>query len=265
MDFRWRVKRRSHLTDNYAHITDAEINGYDGPSKDKKTIKKHMIALSKKTYDPRYQKLEEKKKFFETLLTTKVKLHLYQTTPEFRGTPEREDFLKWYQGYKFCSADGCLNERVIDSKFPDPTPISKRSEDASFEVGFGVVWDDGAGWCGQHAEQYEKQRELNYKAFCVRYNNYFLKHTEIQQYLELPRTASDSEIHHRYRQVIKQAHPDHGGDPETFKKIHAAYEKWKMLNRGEVLPRVMDNTQKFKSNHENGDEQLFKQVSVKTQ
>lgn len=41
--------------------------------------------------------------------------------------------------------------------------------------------------------------------------------------LGLPSDAPFDEIHRRYRQLAKRSHPDAGGDPETFKRINAAY------------------------------------------
>ena len=37
--------------------------------------------------------------------------------------------------------------------------------------------------------------------------------------------ATDKEIKTRYRYLIKQHHPDSGGDPKKFMKIKKAYEK----------------------------------------
>ncbi|WP_220205038.1 DUF6585 family protein [Reticulibacter mediterranei] len=48
---------------------------------------------------------------------------------------------------------------------------------------------------------------------------------EALQVLNLPTTASFDVIHQRYRQLAKQYHPDTGGDPETFKRIDAAYKR----------------------------------------
>jgi branched-subunit amino acid transport protein len=42
--------------------------------------------------------------------------------------------------------------------------------------------------------------------------------------LDLPSEASLDVIHQRYRLLAKRYHPDTGGDPETFKRINAAYK-----------------------------------------
>jgi DnaJ-class molecular chaperone len=43
--------------------------------------------------------------------------------------------------------------------------------------------------------------------------------------LDLPERVTLGEIKHRYRMLVKNAHPDTGTDtpPESFQKIHAAY------------------------------------------
>lgn len=41
--------------------------------------------------------------------------------------------------------------------------------------------------------------------------------------LDLPSDVSIDMVHQRYRQLAKRSHPDTGGDPETFKRINAAY------------------------------------------
>lgn len=42
--------------------------------------------------------------------------------------------------------------------------------------------------------------------------------------LEIEVTATTTQIKAAYRKKAKQHHPDHGGDPELFKEIQAAYE-----------------------------------------
>lgn len=42
--------------------------------------------------------------------------------------------------------------------------------------------------------------------------------------LEIESTATNSQIKAAYRKKAKEHHPDHGGDPEVFKEIQAAYE-----------------------------------------
>jgi hypothetical protein len=37
--------------------------------------------------------------------------------------------------------------------------------------------------------------------------------------------CSEEDIHRAYRKQVKKAHPDHGGDAEQFKRLHAAYEE----------------------------------------
>ncbi|MCU4741423.1 J domain-containing protein [Natronoglomus mannanivorans] len=41
--------------------------------------------------------------------------------------------------------------------------------------------------------------------------------------LGLPRTASRSEIKSAYRDRVKDVHPDHGGDEESFRQLQEAY------------------------------------------
>ena len=38
---------------------------------------------------------------------------------------------------------------------------------------------------------------------------------------------SKTDLDTRFRELVKQHHPDHGGDPEMFKKVHAA---WSLLS-----------------------------------
>jgi len=37
--------------------------------------------------------------------------------------------------------------------------------------------------------------------------------------------CSQEDIHRAYRKQVKKAHPDHGGDADQFKRLHAAYEE----------------------------------------
>lgn len=41
--------------------------------------------------------------------------------------------------------------------------------------------------------------------------------------LGVDRTASEADVKHAYRERVKDVHPDHGGDPETFQAVRAAY------------------------------------------
>ena len=41
--------------------------------------------------------------------------------------------------------------------------------------------------------------------------------------LGLPRSASESEVKAAYRERVKDVHPDHGGDRETFERVREAY------------------------------------------
>lgn len=42
--------------------------------------------------------------------------------------------------------------------------------------------------------------------------------------LEVPLDADPEVIERAYRQRVKETHPDHGGDPEAFKRVRWAYE-----------------------------------------
>ena len=42
-------------------------------------------------------------------------------------------------------------------------------------------------------------------------------------HLRLPPTASTDEVRSAYRDRVKEVHPDHGGDPEEFKRLREAY------------------------------------------
>ncbi|GAA4029592.1 hypothetical protein GCM10023063_09420 [Arthrobacter methylotrophus] len=44
------------------------------------------------------------------------------------------------------------------------------------------------------------------------------------QILRVPVTATDKEIKVAYRKAARNAHPDHGGDPEIFRQVTLAYE-----------------------------------------
>jgi hypothetical protein len=41
--------------------------------------------------------------------------------------------------------------------------------------------------------------------------------------LGLPTSATPSEIRGAYREKVKEVHPDHGGDPESFRRVREAY------------------------------------------
>jgi len=42
--------------------------------------------------------------------------------------------------------------------------------------------------------------------------------------LGLPATASEREVREAYRKRVKETHPDHGGDEESFRRLREAYE-----------------------------------------
>lgn len=42
-------------------------------------------------------------------------------------------------------------------------------------------------------------------------------------HLDLPTTASEDEVREAYRERVKSAHPDQGGDPESFQALQEAY------------------------------------------
>lgn len=41
--------------------------------------------------------------------------------------------------------------------------------------------------------------------------------------LGVPADASDDEVKSAYRELVKESHPDHGGDRETFERVREAY------------------------------------------
>ncbi len=49
--------------------------------------------------------------------------------------------------------------------------------------------------------------------------------------LGISKTASQDEIKQAYRKLVREHHPDRGGDPEQFKKINEAYEVLKDTQR----------------------------------
>lgn len=52
--------------------------------------------------------------------------------------------------------------------------------------------------------------------------------------LGLPRTASEAEVRRAYREKVKEAHPDHGGDEEEFKRVREAYATARAAAAGEA-------------------------------
>lgn len=54
--------------------------------------------------------------------------------------------------------------------------------------------------------------------------------------------ADDIVIEAAYKVLVKEHHPDQGGDPENFKRIHDAYKE---LQQNEDQPNVNDNTPYF--------------------
>ena len=50
------------------------------------------------------------------------------------------------------------------------------------------------------------------------------------------RESEDKDVLRAYRQVIKKAHPDHGGDTEKFQRLQAAKEAW--ATQREKSPKV---------------------------
>lgn len=51
-----------------------------------------------------------------------------------------------------------------------------------------------------------------------------VKHIDPYQVLQIPRAASAADIKAAYRQLVKQHHPDAGGDPKRIVAINVAYE-----------------------------------------
>lgn len=42
--------------------------------------------------------------------------------------------------------------------------------------------------------------------------------------LGLPATATAGEVKAAYRRLVSKAHPDHGGDAQTFRELRGAYQ-----------------------------------------
>lgn len=53
--------------------------------------------------------------------------------------------------------------------------------------------------------------------------NFVIEPTKEYKILGLESDATDAEIKKRYRDLVKQNHPDAGGDPKDFMKIRKAY------------------------------------------
>jgi curved DNA-binding protein CbpA len=49
----------------------------------------------------------------------------------------------------------------------------------------------------------------------------------LYEIFSLPNFSDFSEIKSRYKQLIKQSHPDKGGDREIFQRIKKAYDQLK--------------------------------------
>ncbi|WP_276261062.1 J domain-containing protein [Haloglomus litoreum] len=52
--------------------------------------------------------------------------------------------------------------------------------------------------------------------------------------LGLPTGASESEIRQAYREKVKEAHPDHGGDEDEFRRVREAYTTAREAAAGET-------------------------------
>jgi hypothetical protein len=54
--------------------------------------------------------------------------------------------------------------------------------------------------------------------------------------LGLPTGASESEVRRAYREKVKEAHPDHGGDEDEFRRVREAYTAAREAATGETTP-----------------------------
>jgi molecular chaperone DnaJ len=63
--------------------------------------------------------------------------------------------------------------------------------------------------------------------------------------LGVPRGVSDEALHDAYRRLVKQHHPDRGGDPEQFKNIQQAYEELRDRPRSPRMDGVEDRIRKM--------------------
>ncbi|WP_255151350.1 J domain-containing protein [Halorarius halobius] len=60
------------------------------------------------------------------------------------------------------------------------------------------------------------------------------RETEAREVLGVDRDASPEEIRAAYREQVKDAHPDHGGSEEAFKRVRWAYEYLREHHAGEA-------------------------------
>lgn len=45
--------------------------------------------------------------------------------------------------------------------------------------------------------------------------------------LGVPRSASPDVVRAEFRHLVKQHHPDHGGDADRFREVSTAFEAWR--------------------------------------
>jgi ferredoxin len=57
--------------------------------------------------------------------------------------------------------------------------------------------------------------------------------------LGVSRGADAKEVEAAYRERVKDAHPDHGGSPEEFRRVRDAYEA---IETGDASPRMVEST-----------------------
>jgi hypothetical protein len=157
---------------------------------------------------------ESYKKLFDPWLKRVTRRGVRMRVTSEMLTLVRDGLVEGPAGVNYKTALKAINVMIGNVRAAEEAAKAEEEAKAKADAERQAMWR-------QAAERQELEEDAKEKAGCPSYN----RRRQILRVLGLKMHATKAEIKAAYRAKAKQHHPDHGGDPDAFRRIKDAYER----------------------------------------